>query len=44
MLALVQEGKLRPAVDEVVAMDDVVAAAERLNASLQFGKVVLAIA
>ncbi len=43
MLALFDEGKLKPAVADVVAMDDVVGAAERLNASLQFGKVVLAI-
>jgi zinc-binding alcohol dehydrogenase/oxidoreductase len=44
MLALVSERQLKPAVDGVVAMDDVVAGAERLNAAAQFGKIVLAIA
>ena len=43
MLALFNEGKLRPAVDDVVAMDDAAAAAERMNSSMQFGKIVLAI-
>ena len=43
MLALFSEGKLKPAVDDVVAMDDVVAGAERMNSSKQFGKIVLAI-
>jgi zinc-binding alcohol dehydrogenase/oxidoreductase len=43
MLALFVEGKLKPAVDDVVAMKDVVAAAERMNSSRQFGKIVLAI-
>jgi len=43
MLALFSEGKLKPAVDDVVAMKDVAAAAERMNTSQQFGKVVLAI-
>jgi zinc-binding alcohol dehydrogenase/oxidoreductase len=43
MLALFSEGRLKPAVDDVVAMDDVVAAAERMNSSVQFGKIVLAI-
>jgi D-arabinose 1-dehydrogenase-like Zn-dependent alcohol dehydrogenase len=42
MLALVETG-LRPAVDEVVPMDEAAAAAERINKSEQFGKVVLAI-
>jgi NADPH:quinone reductase-like Zn-dependent oxidoreductase len=44
MLALVGERSLRPAVDGVVAIDDVVAAAERMSSSAQFGKIVLAIA
>lgn len=43
MLALFSEGKLKPAVDEVFAMDDVVDAAERMSSSQQFGKIVLAI-
>jgi zinc-binding alcohol dehydrogenase/oxidoreductase len=43
MLALFVEGKLKPAVDDIVAMKDVVAAAERMNSSRQFGKIVLAI-
>lgn len=43
MLALVEAGKLRPAVDEVVPLADIAAAAERLNASRQFGKLVLAV-
>jgi NADPH:quinone reductase-like Zn-dependent oxidoreductase len=43
MLALFAGG-LKPVVDRVFPMDDVVAAAERLAASEQFGKVVLAIA
>jgi NADPH:quinone reductase-like Zn-dependent oxidoreductase len=43
MLALVAEGKLAPAVDDVYPMNDVVAAAERMNSSMQFGKIVLAI-
>jgi NADPH:quinone reductase-like Zn-dependent oxidoreductase len=42
MLALFETG-LRPAVDEVVPMDEAAAAAERINKSEQFGKVVLAI-
>lgn len=44
MLALFESGKLRPAVDEVAALADVVAAAERVNSNKQFGKVLLAIA
>jgi NADPH:quinone reductase-like Zn-dependent oxidoreductase len=44
MLSLFSEGKLKPAVDEVVAMNEVAAAAERMNASAQFGKIVMAIA
>jgi NADPH:quinone reductase-like Zn-dependent oxidoreductase len=43
MLALF-EGGLKPVVDRVFAMDDVVAAAQRVLAGDQFGKVVLAIA
>jgi NADPH:quinone reductase-like Zn-dependent oxidoreductase len=43
MLALVADGKLTSAIDEVVPMADAAAAAERLNTSAQFGKVVLAI-
>jgi NADPH:quinone reductase-like Zn-dependent oxidoreductase len=43
MLALFEAG-LKPAVDRVFPMDDVVAAAERVLAGDQFGKVVLAIA
>jgi NADPH:quinone reductase-like Zn-dependent oxidoreductase len=37
------EGGAKPAIDQVFAMDDVVAAAERVLAGDQFGKVVLAI-
>ncbi len=37
------DGSIKPAVDQVYAMDDVVAAAERVLAGDQFGKVVLAI-
>jgi NADPH:quinone reductase-like Zn-dependent oxidoreductase len=43
MLALFETG-MKPAVDRVFPMDDVVAAAERVLAGDQFGKVVLAIA
>jgi zinc-binding alcohol dehydrogenase/oxidoreductase len=43
MLALVADGKLKPAIDAVYPMTDVVAAAERMNSSMQFGKIVLAI-
>jgi zinc-binding alcohol dehydrogenase/oxidoreductase len=43
MLTLVDKHKLVPAVDEVFAMKDVVAAAERMNGSQQFGKIVLTI-
>jgi zinc-binding alcohol dehydrogenase/oxidoreductase len=42
MLALF-DGSLKPAVDRVYAMDDVVEAAEKMNGGEQFGKVVLAI-
>lgn len=40
MLALFERG-LKPAIDRVYAMDDVVAAAERMASSKQFGKIVL---
>ncbi|HEY1428188.1 MAG TPA: zinc-binding dehydrogenase [Candidatus Tumulicola sp.] len=43
MLELFENEKLEPAVDSVYALDDVVGAAERMAASDQFGKVVLAI-
>jgi zinc-binding alcohol dehydrogenase/oxidoreductase len=43
MLALVAEGKLKPAVDDVYAMSEAIVAAERMNSSMQFGKIVLAI-
>jgi len=42
MLALFSTG-LKPAVDEVVPMEEAAAAADRINKSEQFGKVVLAI-
>ncbi len=42
MLRLFETG-IKPAVDDVVPMSDVAAAAERLDASLQFGKIVLAV-
>ncbi|MDQ6942669.1 MAG: zinc-binding dehydrogenase [Candidatus Eremiobacteraeota bacterium] len=42
MLALF-DGSLKPAVDRVYAMDDVVEAAEKMNGGEQFGKVVLAV-
>lgn len=41
MLALFDEGGLRPVVDEIFAMGDVVTAAQRLASSSQFGKIVL---
>ena len=44
MLDLFATGTLEPAIDEVAPMDDVVAAAERVLAGSQFGKVVLRIA
>jgi NADPH:quinone reductase-like Zn-dependent oxidoreductase len=43
MLALFAEGKLKPAIDDVVAMADAADAAGRMNTSAQFGKIVLAI-
>ena len=42
MLALF-DGSLKPAVDRVYALDDVVEAAEKMNGGEQFGKVVLAV-
>ncbi len=42
MLAMF-DGSLKPAVDHVYAMDDVVAAAQKMNGGEQFGKIVLAI-
>ncbi|HWT05120.1 MAG TPA: zinc-binding dehydrogenase [Xanthomonadales bacterium] len=42
MLALF-DGSLKPAVDHVYAMDDVVEAAEKMNSGEQFGKVLLAV-
>jgi zinc-binding alcohol dehydrogenase/oxidoreductase len=42
MLALF-DGSLKPAVDHVYAMDEVVQAAEKMNGGEQFGKVVLAV-
>lgn len=43
MLRMVGEGGLQPVVDAIFPMDDVVAAAQRLDRADQFGKVVLAI-
>lgn len=43
MVALFDESGLRPAVDQIFAMDDAVKAAERMASSNQFGKIVLAI-
>jgi NADPH:quinone reductase-like Zn-dependent oxidoreductase len=43
MLSLFETGGLTPVVDRVFAMDDVVAAAERMAAADQFGKIVLRI-
>ena len=43
MLRMVGKAKLAPAVDEVFPMRDVVAAAKRVEANEQFGKVVLAL-
>ncbi len=43
MLGLFTVGKLRPAVDDVVALHDVAAGAERMSTSQQFGKIILAI-
>ncbi len=41
MLAITNAGKLRPAVDEVIPMTDVVAGAERIGEGKQFGKIVV---
>jgi NADPH:quinone reductase-like Zn-dependent oxidoreductase len=43
MLALFENSDLEPAIDSVYPIDDVAAAAERMAASDQFGKVVLSI-
>lgn len=43
MLALVENGELRPVVDRVYAMHDAAAAAQRMASSHQFGKIVLRI-
>jgi zinc-binding alcohol dehydrogenase/oxidoreductase len=43
MLALVEREKIRPAIDRVYAMNDVVEAARRMNDAAQFGKIVLTI-
>jgi zinc-binding alcohol dehydrogenase/oxidoreductase len=43
MLALF-DGSIKPAVDRVYAVDDIVEAAEKMNGGEQFGKVVLAVA
>jgi NADPH:quinone reductase-like Zn-dependent oxidoreductase len=44
MLALFAEGSLEPAIDEIVEMSDVAAAAQRVLAGEQFGKVVVRVA
>jgi zinc-binding alcohol dehydrogenase/oxidoreductase len=41
MLALFEEGGLHPVIDSAFALDDAVAAAERMASSDQFGKIVL---
>lgn len=43
MLEFVTKHKIRPAIDRVYAMDDAVAAAERMAAAAQFGKIVMTI-
>lgn len=43
MLAFFNETNVEPAIDEVLPMDEAVAAAERMASSSQFGKIVLAI-
>lgn len=43
MLAFVERERIRPVVDRVYAMQDVVAAARRMEAAEQFGKIVLTI-
>jgi NADPH:quinone reductase-like Zn-dependent oxidoreductase len=37
------DGSIKPAVDKVYPMDDVVSAAQAVDAGVQFGKVLLAI-
>ena len=41
MLALFDDGTLKPAIDRIYEMSDVVAAAEKMASSTQFGKIVL---
>lgn len=43
MLDLVAKHEIRPAIDRIYAMDDAVAAAERMAAAAQFGKIVMTI-
>lgn len=43
MLKMFDDGNLRPAIDHVYAMNDVVTAAERMAKSDQFGKIILRI-
>ena len=43
MLAFMAEHAIRPAIDHVYAMDDAVAAAERMATAAQFGKIVMTI-
>jgi zinc-binding alcohol dehydrogenase/oxidoreductase len=43
MLELVTKHEIRPAIDRVYTMDDAVAAAERMAAAAQFGKIVMTI-
>ena len=43
MLEFVTKHKIRPAIDHVYAMDDAVAAAERMAAAAQFGKIVMTV-
>ncbi|MBV8332475.1 MAG: NAD(P)-dependent alcohol dehydrogenase [Candidatus Eremiobacteraeota bacterium] len=43
MLALFDDGKLRPAIDKVFPLSDAVAAATRMDEAAQFGKIVLKI-
>jgi zinc-binding alcohol dehydrogenase/oxidoreductase len=43
MLELVTKHQIRPVIDQVYPMDDVVAAAERLATAAQFGKLVLTV-
>lgn len=44
MLAFVEREKIRPAIDRIYPLDDIVAAAKRLDEAQQFGKIVLSIA